>query len=65
MTDREVKIGTQTTLTCSLTGLKAAVTITWYDGSTPLPGTGEYPIENLKFDVFKSMIMRDLNTSLF
>ena len=44
MTDREVKIGTQTTLTCSLTGLAEAVNkISWYDGDTLLQDkSGEY-----------------------
>ena len=32
MTDKEVKTGTETTLTCSLTGLGAAVTIAWWEG---------------------------------
>ena len=42
MTDKEVKKGTQATLTCSLTGLGGSVGIAWFDGATPLAGeTGE------------------------
>ena len=36
VTDREVKIGTQTTLTCSLTELSVEVDISWYDGANRL-----------------------------
>ena len=47
----EVKKGTETTLTCSLTDLDAAVTISWYlDGAGPIetvPG-GEYPARKLR-----------------
>ena len=36
VTDREVKIGTQTTLTCSLTELSVEVDISWWDGTNRL-----------------------------
>ena len=36
VTDREVKIGTETTLTCSLTELSVEVDISWYDGANRL-----------------------------
>ena len=43
MTAKEVKKGTQATLTCSLTGLGGSVGIAWFDGVTPLEGkSGEY-----------------------
>ena len=44
MPGKEVKRGTATTLSCSLTELDAAVTISWYDGDTPLTtqSGGEY-----------------------
>ena len=36
VTDREVKIGTETTLTCSLTELSVEVDISWWDGTNRL-----------------------------
>ena len=36
VTDREVKTGTQTTLTCSLTEVTVEVEITWWDGENQI-----------------------------
>ena len=59
----EVKRGTSTTLQCRLTDLDAAVTISWYDGDTPISTVqdGEYSDRKLEGgdDEFKSMILRD------
>jgi hypothetical protein len=69
VTDKEVKKGTQATLTCSLTGLGGSVGIAWFDGATAVDGqSGEYSKwKLLGYDVFKSMILRDecLILSLF
>ena len=47
----EVKKGTETTLTCSLTELDAEVTISWYlDGTGPIQTVagGEYSARKLR-----------------
>ena len=36
VTDKEVKTGTETTLTCSLTELTVEVTISWWDGESQI-----------------------------
>ena len=36
VTDKEVKIETETTLTCSLTELTVEVTISWWDGESQI-----------------------------
>ena len=42
MTNREVKKGTETTLTCSLIELTVEVVISWLDGDTEInDGNGE------------------------
>ncbi|KAL5247349.1 hypothetical protein ACHWQZ_G019273 [Mnemiopsis leidyi] len=41
VTDREVKKGTETTLTCSLTELTVEVVISWWDGETQITGASE------------------------
>ena len=55
--------GTPGTLTCSLTELEAAVTISWYhgdDGPIQTDPGGEYSAKKLQGgDVLKSMILGD------
>ena len=40
VTDKEVKSGTETTLTCSISQLSVEVQITWWDGDTEIDNEG-------------------------
>ena len=62
MPGKEVKKGTETVLTCSVTDIPAAVTITWWldaDNEITDSTDGKYSAGTYRDDVFKSMILRD------